>query len=253
MAGADAPADADYAAGDFVAAYEESIRIAVAAFAVEGALDKTVRLPFGEFPGAVLRDLAAMEQLTHGWDLARAIGQCADVDAELAAWLLGKARLAIPDELRGPEGQALFGPAVEPPAALGRGSACGLPRQAGDRRPIARHPGTGASDTSYSCGQNGLAIRSLVTVVCEPRGVIVLLSTSDTDLLSARASGADYRLGNPARARRRGPARHCSTGPTVVVVRILGGRRAWEDGLDAVLAAGVPVVVLGGEQARTPS
>ena len=74
IAGEDAAADADYAAGDFVAAYEESIRIAVAAFAAEGALDKTVRLPFGEFPGAVLRDLAAMEQFTHGWDLARAIG-----------------------------------------------------------------------------------------------------------------------------------------------------------------------------------
>ena len=29
--------------------------------------------------------------------------------------------------------------------------------------------------------------------------MIVLLSTSDTDLLSARASGAGYRLGNPAR------------------------------------------------------
>jgi cobaltochelatase CobN len=29
---------------------------------------------------------------------------------------------------------------------------------------------------------------------------IALLSTSDTDLLSARASGADYVLANPARA-----------------------------------------------------
>ena len=29
--------------------------------------------------------------------------------------------------------------------------------------------------------------------------MIVLLSTSDTDLLSARASGAGYRLANPAR------------------------------------------------------
>ncbi|HYZ56256.1 MAG TPA: maleylpyruvate isomerase N-terminal domain-containing protein [Streptosporangiaceae bacterium] len=43
-------ADADYAVGDFVAAYKESIRIAVAAFGADGALDKTVRLPFGEFP-----------------------------------------------------------------------------------------------------------------------------------------------------------------------------------------------------------
>jgi cobaltochelatase CobN len=78
--------------------------------------------------------------------------------------------------------------------------------------------------------------------------VITLLSTSDTDLLSARASGAGYRLGNPARLTAdEVPA--FLDGASVVVVRILGGRRAWEDGLDAVLASGVPAVVLGGEQA----
>lgn len=115
----DAAADADYAAGDFVAAYEESIRTAVAAFAAEGALDKMVRLPFGEFPGAVLRDLAAMEQFIHGWDLARAIGYPSELDPEVAARLLSQARLAIPDSLRGPDGAALFGPAVEAPAGAG--------------------------------------------------------------------------------------------------------------------------------------
>ncbi len=78
--------------------------------------------------------------------------------------------------------------------------------------------------------------------------MIVLLSTSDTDLLSARASGAGYRLGNPSRLTVADlPA--LLDGATAVVVRILGGRRAWEDGIDAVLAAGLPAVVLGGEQA----
>ncbi len=76
--------------------------------------------------------------------------------------------------------------------------------------------------------------------------MIVLLSTSDTDLLSARASGAGYRLANPARlAVEDLPA--LLDGATAVVVRILGGRRAWEDGLDAVAASGVPMIVLGGE------
>jgi cobaltochelatase CobN len=78
--------------------------------------------------------------------------------------------------------------------------------------------------------------------------VIALLSTSDTDLLSARASGAGYRLGNPARLTA-GDVPGYLEDADVVVVRILGGRRAWEDGLDAVLASGVPAVVLGGEQA----
>ncbi|WP_030452395.1 cobaltochelatase subunit CobN [Herbidospora cretacea] len=76
--------------------------------------------------------------------------------------------------------------------------------------------------------------------------MIVLLSTSDTDLLSARASGAPYRLANPSRTP--DPAALLE-GADVVVVRLLGGRRAYEEGLDAVLASGKPVVVLGGEQA----
>jgi uncharacterized protein (TIGR03086 family) len=118
-AGEDAAAGEDYAAGDFVAAYEESIRLAVTAFGAEGALDKTVRLPFGEFPGAVLRDLAATEQFTHGWDLARAIGYSADLDPELASWLLSLARPAISDAFRGPDGQAMFGPVTEAPAGAG--------------------------------------------------------------------------------------------------------------------------------------
>jgi len=78
--------------------------------------------------------------------------------------------------------------------------------------------------------------------------VILLLSTSDTDLLSARASGAGYRLANPARTGVDDlPA--LVDGVDVVVVRILGGRRAWEEGLDALLGGSPPVVVLGGEQA----
>jgi cobaltochelatase CobN len=78
--------------------------------------------------------------------------------------------------------------------------------------------------------------------------VFLLLSTSDTDLLSARASGSAYRLANPARTAVDDlPA--LLDGADLVVVRILGGRRAWEEGLDALLAGPVPVVVLGGEQA----
>ena len=55
--------------------------------------------------------------------------------------------------------------------------------------------------------------------------MILLLSTSDTDLLSARASGAGYRLANPARTAADDlPA--LLDGIDVVVVRILGGARA---------------------------
>ncbi|MEU8011473.1 cobaltochelatase subunit CobN [Micromonospora parva] len=75
---------------------------------------------------------------------------------------------------------------------------------------------------------------------------ILLLSTADTDLLAARASGADYRLANPARVTvEEVPA--LLDGVALVVVRLLGGRQAWPDGLAAVLATGVPTVALGGE------
>ncbi|WP_327090322.1 cobaltochelatase subunit CobN [Nonomuraea sp. NBC_01738] len=77
---------------------------------------------------------------------------------------------------------------------------------------------------------------------------VLLLSTSDTDLLSGRASGADYRLGNPARLLA-DDLPDLVEGADLVVVRLLGGRRAWEEGLDALLAGSRPVVVLGGEQA----
>ncbi|BCB88945.1 cobaltochelatase subunit CobN [Phytohabitans suffuscus] len=78
--------------------------------------------------------------------------------------------------------------------------------------------------------------------------MFVLLSTSDTDLLSARASGAPYRLANPARTAV-ADLPDLVEGADLVVVRLLGGRRAWQEGLDALLAGPRPVVVLGGEQA----
>ncbi|TWH61689.1 cobaltochelatase CobN [Rhodococcus rhodochrous J38] len=77
---------------------------------------------------------------------------------------------------------------------------------------------------------------------------LTLLSTSDTDLLSARSSGADWVLGNPSRLDVSIELPALLSGSALVVVRILGSARSWRSGLDTVLAAGVPVVVLGGEQ-----
>ncbi|ADG78805.1 cobaltochelatase subunit CobN [Tsukamurella paurometabola] len=79
--------------------------------------------------------------------------------------------------------------------------------------------------------------------------MILLLSTSDTDLLSAKASGAPYRLANPARISVDLDLPGLLDGADIVVVRILGGRRYWEAGLDALAASGKPVVVVSGEQA----
>ncbi|TSD62473.1 cobaltochelatase subunit CobN [Aeromicrobium piscarium] len=73
---------------------------------------------------------------------------------------------------------------------------------------------------------------------------IALLSTSDTDLLSARASGADYRFANPVRLTDEQIAALVGEAD-LVVARILGSP---DDVPTAVREATVPIVVLGGEQ-----
>jgi cobaltochelatase CobN len=77
---------------------------------------------------------------------------------------------------------------------------------------------------------------------------IALLSTSDTDLLSARASGADYVLANPARSA------HTQLGEVLescdlIVARVLGSPQLLCSGFDRFRGTGKPMVVLGGEQA----
>jgi cobaltochelatase CobN len=77
---------------------------------------------------------------------------------------------------------------------------------------------------------------------------IALLSTSDTDLLSAKGSGADYVLANPARSA------HSELGEVLeasdlIVVRVLGSPQLLCSGFDRFRGTGKPMVVLGGEQA----
>ena len=79
---------------------------------------------------------------------------------------------------------------------------------------------------------------------------IALLSTSDTDLLSAKASGADYAWANPSRADL-GALVDLAAGADLTIVRLLGSPQQYDVELSALRATGRPVVVLGGE--LTPS
>ncbi|MGL5930440.1 MAG: cobaltochelatase subunit CobN [Dermatophilaceae bacterium] len=76
---------------------------------------------------------------------------------------------------------------------------------------------------------------------------IALLSTSDTDLLSARASGAAWVGANPARPGHQSMA-EVIDGCDLVVGRILGSPQDLCTGFARVRASGIPAVMLGGEQ-----
>ena len=73
--------------------------------------------------------------------------------------------------------------------------------------------------------------------------MITLLSTSDTDLLSAQAAthveDVHYQYANPNLLTEQTLAQLVDT-TDVFVVRLLGGKRAWEWGLDALLASKNP-------------
>jgi uncharacterized protein (TIGR03086 family) len=112
--GSDLP---DFAEGDFLASFDAGAKDAVAAFAAPGALGKMLDLPFGKFPGAAFLGLATTDTFTHGWDLAKATGQSTDLNPKLAAQLLEGAKASIPDQFRGPDGKAPFGPVAEAPAS----------------------------------------------------------------------------------------------------------------------------------------
>lgn len=80
---------------------------------------------------------------------------------------------------------------------------------------------------------------------------IALLSTSDTDLLSARASGAGYTWANPGRTSDHQLTRIVADAD-VVVVRLLGSPQDLWPGLASARAAGTPLVILGGEHQPSP-
>ena len=90
-------------ADDPVAAYAEAAAAALAAAGAGDALTRVHVTPLGEMPGPVLAGFTTLDIAVHGWDLARATGQPADLDGRMAAHVLAFAEqaLATPD-MRGP-------------------------------------------------------------------------------------------------------------------------------------------------------
>ena len=107
-------ASADLPVDEWQAAFEESAAQVHSAWADDSLLDRTFRMPFGEFPGRVAVAALFEEITTHGWDLAAATGQLDRLDPELARVALGIAQAMVPAERRG--GPMPFGPVVDVPA-----------------------------------------------------------------------------------------------------------------------------------------
>jgi uncharacterized protein (TIGR03086 family) len=65
------------------------------------ALERPAQLPFGEVPGEFALAIHTLEAVVHGWDLAKATGQPAEIEPELcaAAWEAAK---DLGDDFRGP-------------------------------------------------------------------------------------------------------------------------------------------------------
>ena len=74
---------------------------AMKAFTLPGAMDKMVKLPFGEMPGGVALNIAIFDVATHACDLARATGQHV-TDTELLEGALAMGQQMVGPELRVP-------------------------------------------------------------------------------------------------------------------------------------------------------
>jgi len=105
--------NSDRTGGDFRATFDREAARLVAAFSAPGALDKIVEMPFGGIPASICVWMAAGDIFTHGWDLAKATGQPSDLEPELAGQLLTQIEKLLPESMRGPEGEAPFGPQAE--------------------------------------------------------------------------------------------------------------------------------------------
>jgi uncharacterized protein (TIGR03086 family) len=74
---------------------------AMAAFQQPGAMEKIVKLPFGEMPAGIALNIAIFDVATHAVDLARATGQHVS-DTELLEAALATGRQMVGPELRAP-------------------------------------------------------------------------------------------------------------------------------------------------------
>lgn len=97
---------------DPVAAYRDAAKDLLVAFRGPGVLDRMFQVPAGLVPGIAALHLRVVEDLVHGWDLARATGQEIRIPDELVERALGFTRAKLADV---PPDRSPFAPATTVP------------------------------------------------------------------------------------------------------------------------------------------
>jgi uncharacterized protein (TIGR03086 family) len=87
--------------GDPVKAYRVGVDGLLAAAGAD-ALTRSHATPLGDMPGSVLGGFTTLDIAVHGWDLAKASGQQADLGDDLADEVLAFAQQTITDTTRAP-------------------------------------------------------------------------------------------------------------------------------------------------------
>jgi uncharacterized protein (TIGR03086 family) len=71
-------------ADNALAAYDGATEAAISAMSTDGAMEGNITSPSGgEMPGGYFATLLAMDNLIHGWDLAKATGQSTELPEDL--------------------------------------------------------------------------------------------------------------------------------------------------------------------------
>jgi len=91
----------DNVGNDPQGAWATASRRAMDAFRQPGAMDKIVKLPFGEMPAGVALDIAIFDVATHACDIAHATGRTV-TDTELLEAALAMGQQMVGPELRAP-------------------------------------------------------------------------------------------------------------------------------------------------------
>jgi len=84
------------------ASYRQAADTLLAALRTPGALDRTIKLPFGEMPGSQAVGIVIGDQSIHTWDLSKALGQPYAMDEGVATDVLAVLHQILTPDRRGP-------------------------------------------------------------------------------------------------------------------------------------------------------